>query len=1392
MSNKEYSEIINQKKQFIFDVEQTSNHVFPKEKYSYYVYIKNISGVPIENFYIKIDNDDDIQFEELNLPDSTPILINNNETKLYELKASCLTTGVHTVHFLGYGEGTQILYKTLKIKCTRTYNSDKLIHRISIYDFSPYEENFSMEADNYSDEVTQTFKRQKLPYKAGEQPFPMIVNADSNTESQSFLDQYNEAKNTKEHVYQYISRENFEEDSVESYTGENLLEIINKINQESKYFKATFFGAGTNHLLNDFTQYQPNGFIHRMGLLTSEIYHALGVIPTYKYMSDYLFRWAPHPSGNHLFMAEDGSGRLEDSDGQLLNLYPPQKAMRWGEHKWAGKGWFVYKVPTEEYKKTDEYKKLREERKIISKETIEFFEELRDAKEFVKRIQEQDDVSRGHRQEDYYQYEYIIEQSLYDTGIFFVNIPIDKIPTNFYLIDSDDLYAIINRAKPFGMKPIINYVIERQFNLNIEQSIQYNHKKQNVFVTNFPDIDGYTIDQYDIKKRECEEGGFAYPVETVTQKSIYQPLFTLNPEMTFNINNVGFYSIMDEWENTGLISQGYDTVKDYSISTLRDISKILYYNNFNEVSFYMDKSLYINIGSESNNLEITKEESFFKILDKYSTGIRVPINGRGKFNKGDYKLELNIKDNKEGYYQFNVQRDTSSDMDLFETSYINSKSKKTIKKMGEQNIDGLIIKFIEMNTKVLLIFFIENDNKIYYFDHAIATDITEISTSGSNPELFKQLQYNNSSLDNDIIINTPFYYTYENDSPIITTEELDWEKFYRLNNDAKSYTLIENKANAYKEVKDLFFNYNDINIPETAIIKEVRFNLYGKSHDLTKIYCDYLLNTNHTKDDSSDKVIQLRPQDIEAYPRQRESSRYYQIKQEQALKKNQTEYAKTLGSLIEKNEIFFEAKNISLKDYMDDFNHYITISEPYWIEVFNFTDISYPLNQTKGLYFVLEGYNDGEEITLETQTVSETDLGSMVEYNIPSGYFYEKIPLLYPNSFLMEKLGIKFKFKTLTHKVKIFNTSLEVEFKNSQNISQEYNFAEEGTLYNNVFTTKILENYIYPADINNGLIVKISFDDLKPGDYYLLNSSLLEIIYKDTDTNLMINKEKYQYVPYDKSYTTISGNADEEYLSGEFYNDLAKLNQIESNIGPDNNGIKLRDALYQSFEAQDDNITSVEILPNGFIGNPDETLRIGLYSNHENTPYKLIKQVYSNGWTKNNDELKGASYIKYNLNVDNLKIGETYWIKIEVLNPQENSYYLLKSINETKPRHKLLLRENNNYINTLSTLTFNIYSRNLSKTFSVIPTTQQFFNNPYILIGLHKSQGEIKNLTVKKYVATVVEEDIQKTIMDEDKMGESLINDDTSYTQIASIKITAYNKSNHTVNTKILDTEKEE
>lgn len=63
----------------------------------------------------------------------------------------------------------------------------------------------------------------------------------------------------------------------------------------------------------------------------------MGVIPTYTYMSDYLFRWAP------------------SSENQLLNLYPPIKAMNWNTKAWAG---HVFEVLEHSYDEKLEPRKL--------------------------------------------------------------------------------------------------------------------------------------------------------------------------------------------------------------------------------------------------------------------------------------------------------------------------------------------------------------------------------------------------------------------------------------------------------------------------------------------------------------------------------------------------------------------------------------------------------------------------------------------------------------------------------------------------------------------------------------------------------------------------------------------------------------------------------------------------------------------------------------------------------------------------------------------------------------------------------------------------------------------------------------------------------------------------
>ena len=68
----------------------------------------------------------------------------------------------------------------------------------------------------------------------------------------------------------------------------------------------------------------PEGFINRFGLLRSEIYQKIGVIPTFSYMVDRLFRWARE-------------------DDEIANLiYPPLRDYIWVENKWVVHGWYVY------------------------------------------------------------------------------------------------------------------------------------------------------------------------------------------------------------------------------------------------------------------------------------------------------------------------------------------------------------------------------------------------------------------------------------------------------------------------------------------------------------------------------------------------------------------------------------------------------------------------------------------------------------------------------------------------------------------------------------------------------------------------------------------------------------------------------------------------------------------------------------------------------------------------------------------------------------------------------------------------------------------------------------------------------------------------------------------
>ena len=1317
------SEIVNQKKQFIFDVEQSSNYVFPFESFTYYIYIKNISTTRIDNFVIKIENDEEIYFDE-EIKNSSPISLEPGEVKLYEIKASCSEKGEYRVHFIGYGDETAILFETLKIKCNLTYNSDKLIHRISIYDFTPYEETYSMEADNYSEDVTQTFKRQKLPYMAKQQPFNLESKfVLENIESESLIDQWATFKKTHqdgtqdEHVYQYISRESFIEDSVERFEGENLQDIINDINNNSKYFNAKFLRTGTNSLLNDFTQYKPNGLIYRLGLLTSEIYHTLGIIPTYTYMTDRLFKWAPHKSGYKLFMDYN-------PDGQLIDLYPKERGMKWGQNVWAGTGWIVRKIVTDEYKETEEYKKEKEDRLIIDNEIVCDFEDKESAISFIKREEELESEIRYQRQSDIVKFKYVLEESLYENGVFFVNIPVDTIPKNFYLPDTTTLYNIIERVKPYGVKPIINYIIEKTFKQEIEQTLLLNYNKYFEFKLKEPTI-LYRLFRNNFVEKEIECDGV--PVTIIENIPTYAEFydnyaFSLTQKMLFDIPSIiyafNFANLM--MKKVHFYANSLQENED--IETINNFKNILYFGNYENISFYMKSELY----KQKTLLEKTEynpDESDFII----------PIENRPEFNQGGIELGIELEDVYGKKYRLSVERDIKRNLDLIKYTYISQKNKSILKKEGLQNIDALSIQVLDMqNKKILLMMGRDFNRNIHYFTHIIVKDIAYVELFSNTEKKLSKIFSGKQTGFAEVVLETPFFYNKKEFDYHSTKNGNNWKNLYRLDKKDSSYTFIQNLGKNELVPHEIILHYEGFNFPKTSIIKELKLKLNGINPKNKKIYISKITQTNHFTENSNKNTMQLRPGSIESYPKTKESTKYYQIKLKQAQEKNQESYIEYYNNLIEENILFDEDKYIEIDDYVNSPNDYFKIYKEHWVEVSDFINTFGSLNETSTIKFVLEGYNEGNNTKIIIQSSSETSYSSEIKEEIPSGYFYKEISIPYPNKFFLENLRIKFRFEKVNNHIKIFNTNINVTFLNHDVKDLDTEYVDEIYLDGNEEII-LFEDYIYPEDFNNGIDIKLGFDSLNSGELYRLNYATLECVYEETETNLLISNNRYKYYPNKGNETTVSGKQIDAYMSGEFYDDIASISQIKSNIGPDNQGTILKEALFQSFETRDDNITGIEIYPNGFVGNPDEVIKIGIYENIHNSPGDLIKEVYAHGWTKINEETKSLSAIKYNINVSNLKTNETYWFKIEVDNPQENSYYLLKDINQELDRHKLLLRENNNYINTFSTLEFIIYSKNLSRSFSYFPAIQEVFNNPFIFVGLHKNKGNIKNIKINQY-----------------------------------------------------------
>ena len=1385
------SEIINKKKQFIFQVEQSANSVLPNKKYTYYIYIKNVSGLLAENVHIKMVHPTSIIVDE---PDTSQFIeigdLKDGHSHLLKITARCTMTGRFTAHFICYSDISGMFYQSLEIHCGYEKYTPELFHRITVYNFSPYEDTYQMKIKDFNTQVTQQFKHQKLPYKAKESLFTPID--DYKDESQSFLDQLKILKNKDEHGYQYIGREDFSINKIESYEGNNLVELLNRINDKSQYIRSFYIRSGNNELENNIKQFSPNGFLHRFGLLSSEIYHNTGVLPTYNYMNEYLFRWAP-------------------SDKQPLNLYPSKQASTWKSKQWAGEGYIVY-----EYFDDDE-------NDIHTKKEIHTFRNEKEAEECIR---------KSERYNSFYNlegYTYDIQEVHNVPGVFFVNIPLSKIPSNFFILNQNEISTIVDKAKPLGLRGLVRYELKISFNHNIEYKVTPNIK---------PKI---SLDLGDYDK-------IVYWIQSLKYaKEIKEVCGVTMESMRLQPNGLGVYNgcnwdhdysfrnltpkpkVINKDPQNGIdldMEATYDVIScqnDQSLVTTGQIAELLYLNNFDTISFSQSKYRQAErtfLKFKDNTKDIPQDSIIYTIKDingndmnikgikpdnfkLWLLALETPSNHVGfnlikhrANNKSPYcyyinntnsnenkidmmrlpiesmmakdKIESGIyfKDSYEKIHGLSAEFD--SYLNSFRIKYSSSKNNNyKINKEGYQNIIGLAIKILPYNNENIIIMYIEtSDNtntKLHYFHHIIASDLKEIgvfirngATEGDGIPMqtwygLPYYAYNEESeISRDksgvifsdkssVQFQTPQYSdckTYDNyeilGDAFNTNNTNQWVNLYRIDKAENSYAYIKNNTNNIKPIDDILLYIDDLEIPENSIVQNIRIKAVMESIS-SQTFCqaDYKTQTNTSNSNTNKNTMSLEPHSINCYHQNNESPQYYDWKYAQAKENQNTKDMELYQKLINKNIVFDENLDFSL-DYMQVSNKSIKVKKPFWVELSDFTDYPYNFNDIKKIFFVIEGYNDGPAVNIITQFHSNNNFATKLSAEIETGYFYKKIQVPINLEYLLDNINIRFRFEDLNAPIDIFNTHIDVDFRNKVVVENEFTPSDEVEFgEKKLININVIDTPTHPYYVNNGMVFKLSFDDMYPGDEYRIYSIEIDALYQELSTHMLINSDRYKSSKKSK-YTTIAGNAADAYLSGQFYDDRESIVQNLSKHDINDSGFELSNKIYQSFEAKDDNITSIEIFPNGFYGSPDPNLKIKIYENSGTTPGKLIKEVNASGWVKSNEKLKYLESIKYNIPVNNLKVGEVYWFSFEVVNPNKNSGYYLEYTNETITDHKLIYEEDNDLRNAFACLKFSIYTTNIINGFNNIPTTQSYFNDPYISIGLNRGQGSISNLRVQK------------------------------------------------------------
>lgn len=1336
------SNIINRKREIYLDVMQSQDYVLPNAKYTYQVYVKNISGLLIKNVRLFITKPGENIYidgggESKSLGDLKP-----GESIFLKFKARATKSGFFNVNFTCFGENTEITTKSVSISCGDVKKEKNTIHRIGFYNFDPYESSYRLSSRYYNEEVTQLIKVQSKPFINGKSYFKM---------SEKPIDYSMQAvaqQNEDNLPIGYIGRENYEFNDEELYYGSGIEELIKKINDNSELVNIDFIRSGNGILDNNLIELYPQAFINRFSLLTSEIYHRLGVFPSYSYMSDYLMRWS-------------------HDDEFLENIYPKISKYKWGEKFWPGESYSVWHL-------------IKEDEKDIKKFELWVFDKKEDAQIYIKRLYEYDAY---HGIEGHY---YYYTRRYYENGVFYVNIPVKDIPSNFFFLDSDDLSPIVEKTKPYGLKGLLRYVITETFNHHHEFNPITRFKPQLIIEDNWNNKiiycirskkyivnDDGTISLIDMGKSAFNTNPFSHMPGFIPLKT--KPTVVLKDHK----NDIGDESFNISIEEKDSVKCAY-VDKDYSDPN--NVKDLLESNHNDSISYYKQiiesKEFSINQLEIPNDIEVLPTDGYtsyyrvkesninrtsnFNISYNPDTKSYNCVNGtiikqcdeitliHGKDIHNDVEVGISlVGNNKDHVISFEPSSLYNSDIVKYE---VYSGGGSDVISKNILDVKGISLKLYKTDkNKTLVVFYYINSydyhGSTYYYKeyikHDFISNLNGFFIYGRNTRSIGEksiihiskntgedgmLGGNNSKY--SVVYDTPDHSeSIDIDSYRVFEDKIsnyEWNNPYRMNKDQQSYAYINGKENN-QHVNTLTLYCDSINIPDDCVIEEIGLRTSIESSTKADMVAKFDFNNNYGCDNDYDFKKILEPNDIDIF-----EDGYYSIEYLEYMKKYSIEnYEDDMFDYYFGLQKKAQAETISTGITLDNIN----VNKQYWINVDfknKFNDII--LKDVSSVEFEIKGYNSGPSVKMKSRLCSQTSITEPKSTYINPGYFNKKIRLFGNTECLVSELFVQYLFEGLNNNIEIFDMNLNISFDSKQKFIQEFTGETYiSTASSDIVYTKMNKDKInFPVDgrlFKNGLTFELSFKDINKGDSIKIYSVELELLYRKTDSKLLIEN-----IP--SNLISVSGKMNDDYVSGLLFGNETSCEQLDYNDTYDDEpfrGFELEDGVYQSFIAHDDNITSIEIYPNGIVGNPSSQIEISVYNDINGVPGDIISQNIVDGWGNSfsDDELDATVMLP--IYCEKIIPNEQHWFSIRLVDVKKDNYYLLKSTTHDREGYKMFQEIDNNLQNAHSTLAFKINSKDNKNYFITLPYICNNKKESYLSINLNKDNLELYGLRTKTF-----------------------------------------------------------